>query len=166
MALPDIWKQGLGHVFAQGRFAGLFAGFLLLLALLYLTFANIFSPFTLSFNPDASLPEAFLIIIAASLASLGFTIAVYQAFVLRNLTQIEQANIFGGILGLFASVCVIYQPLWVAWWGLGGLAAFLLAHSIFIILASIAFMLFFIHIALREVGKCCALAQGKRKKRR
>jgi hypothetical protein len=146
---------------------------LLLLAILFPAYAvltDIFILQPISSNPNLKPFEASLILLAAFFASLGFTIASFQIYELKILSKKEAggmlgssagAGIGGSLLGIFASACTICQPVWLAWLGLGAASAFLVGYSIYIILASLAVLLFSIHLGLKAVVQGCAVRRRK-----
>lgn len=153
----EIWLQGFRLVFSQRKYVLLFALLILLLVPLYAVFTDIFVLYTMSFNPTLRLPEALFIVFAAILAALGFAIAAYQAFEQHALTHLSKAGVGGGVIGIFASACAVCQPAWLVWLGLGSVTAFLVDYSIYIVIVSIAVMLYSIHSAFKSVVKGCKI---------
>ena len=151
-------------VFSSRKYILLFAALLIIFVPLYALLTNMMVLSPLSANPDIRLPEAALILVAATLASLGFTIAAYQSFVQRSLSRFAEAGVWGGALGFLASACAVCQPVWVMWLGLGSLLAFLADYSIYILLASIALMLYSLNTAFHAVveGSKARAKKGKK----
>ncbi len=154
MAAVQVWGRGLRLVFSTRRYMLLFAVLLAIFIPLYALLTNMVILSPLSCNPDIRLPEAALILVAAILASLGFTIAAYQSFEQHSLSRFEEVGVWGGAIGFFASACAVCQPLWIAWLGLGSVTAFLADYSIYIVAASIALMLYALNSAFHAVVQC------------
>ncbi len=164
-----IWRSGLQLVFSKRKYKFAFAALIILLVPLYaaLTDIIILAP-QLAFNPSIKPLEAFLIFSVAILASLGFTIAAYQIFELHSISKksvggsILGAGAGGSILATFASACVVCQPIWLVWLGFGSASIFLVDFSIYIVLASLAILLYSVHTGLRSVvDRCKVKKTGK-----
>ena len=162
MAAVRVWGKRLRAVFSTRRYILLFAVLLVIIAPLYALLTNIVLLSPLSCNPDIRLPEAALIIFAAILASLGFTVAAYQAFEQHSLSRFAEAGVWGGAIGFFASACAVCQPIWVVWLGLGSVTAFLADYSIYIVAASILLMLYSLNSAFRTVVGGCRVRKRKK----
>lgn len=166
----ELWRTGFSLVFSKQKYSRLF---LLLFAILIPTYAiltDIVVLQTLSINPNLKPFEASLIILAAFFASLGFAVAAFQIYELKVLSKKEVggmlgssagAGLGGSFLGIFASACTICQPVWLVWFGLGAASAFLVDYSVYIILASLAILLFSIHLGLKAVVHGCRIRRKK-----
>lgn len=132
------------------------------LAPLYAVLTDIIILSPLSVNPSIKPLETALIMLTALLASLGFTIAAFQIFEFRAISRPVGASFVGAgasgsFLATFASACVVCQPIWLVWLGLGSTSVFLVDYSLYIILASIVVLLYSINIGLKAVVKGCRI---------
>jgi len=166
-ASMGVWKQGLQLVFSKQKYVWLF--FLLSAFLLpfysVLTDIVVLSP--LSINPNLKLFEVGLILFISIFAALGFTIAAFQ---LAELHAASRKSIGGSILGAgaggtvlatFASACTVCQPIWLFWLGLGSTSAFLVDYSAYVLLASLAILIYSVNAGLIAVVNGCAIKRRK-----
>lgn len=150
----------LRAVFSKPKYAALLVFFLVSLLPAYSILTNFVILDPLSVNPSVKPFSAALMLFTAALSALGFTIAAYQLIEFKMLSQGSKAGIGGTILSFFSSACPICQPVWLFWLGLGSAGAFLADFGIYVLLASIAILLFSIHLGLKAVGEGC---KSKRK---
>ena len=155
------WKEGLQLVFSKPKYCLLAATFFIILLPLYAVLTDIVILEPLSFNPNLKPLEAGLISLIAVLASLGFTIAAFQISEFRHVSKksvggsVLGAGAGGSILATFATTCIICQPIWLVWLGLGGASAFLIDYGLPIAIISIALLLYSINAGLRAVVEGC-----------
>ncbi|MEM2138344.1 MAG: hypothetical protein QW568_04615 [Candidatus Anstonellaceae archaeon] len=161
MKAIERWKQGAQLVFSEPKYRLLAAIFFLLLLPIYAILTDIVIISPLSVNPNIKLLEAFLIIMVAILASLGFTIAAYQLSMLHTVSKksvggsVLGAGAGGSVLATFATSCTICQPIWLVWLGFGGISAALVDYSLPIALFSIALLLFSINSGFKAIVEGC-----------
>lgn len=163
MRIIEHWKQGATLVFSDSKYRFLAAAFFMVLLPVYAILTDIILLQPFSINPNLKLAETVLITAVALLASLGFTLALYQ---LSNLHRVSKGSVGGGVLGAgaggsvlatFATSCTICQPVWLLWLGVGGAATFLVDYSLPIALASILLLLFSINSGFKSIVEGCKL---------
>jgi len=169
MARIENWKEGLALVFASGRYAALFLALVLVLLPAYAILTDIVDLSPLSLNPGIRPLETALVLCVALFASLGFTIAAFQIF---ELHAVSKKSVGGSVLGAgaggtalatFASACTVCQPIWLFWLGLGSATAFLSDYGIYILVASLAILLYSINAGLAAITNGCAVKPGKKR---
>lgn len=155
-------------MFSRGRYAALFAALFAILLPAYAVLTNILIIDPLSLNPTAKPLETSLIVAIGALASLGFTLAVFQ----MELHSVSKKSVGGSVLGagaggsalaVFASACTVCQPVWLFWLGLGSVTAFLADYGIYILAASMAILLYSIDAGLAAITHGCAAKPRKKR---
>ena len=169
MARIGNWKEGLALVAANQKYAALFVVLVLALTPAYAVLTDIIILSPLAFNPNLRLLETSLVICVSVLAALGFTIAAFQIFELHAISEksvggsVLGAGAGGTVLATFASACTVCQPIWLFWLGLGSATAFLADYGMYILLASMAILLYSIDAGLAAITRGCAV-KPKRKR--
>jgi hypothetical protein len=112
-------------------------------------------------NPNILPVEAGLVLLVAILASLGFTLGAFQVFELRTASRksiggsIIGAGAGGTVLAAFASACSVCQPVWLFWLGLGSATAFLADYGLYVLLASLAILVYSLNAGLTAIVCGC-----------
>lgn len=162
-------REGLALVFAKRKYAALFFALAAALLPAYAVLTDIVILSPLALNPNIRPLEAALVFCVGILAALGFTIAAFQLAEMRIASKKEigsglvGAGAGGTALATFASACTVCQPVWLFWLGLGSATAFLADYGAYILLASIALLLYSISTGLRAVAQGCRVKPGKRR---
>lgn len=168
MAL-DTWKQGFALVFAKQKYMLLFAALFAVLLPAYAVLTNIAITSPPSFNPYIKPVEAGMIFAISVLAALGFTLAAFQFFELHSVSRksvggsVLGAGAGGTVLATFASACSVCQPIWLFWLGIGSATAFLADYGAYMLLASIALLLYSIRTGLLGITRGCRMVRRERK---
>jgi len=170
MKAIERWQDGAQLVFSEPKYRLLAAIFFLILLPIYAVLTDIIILSPLSINPNLKPLEASLILIASFFASLGFTLATFQIYEFKVLSKKEAggmlgssagAGLGGSLLGIFTSACTICQPVWLVWLGLGSVSFFLTDYSIYIVLASLAVLIYSVHSGLCFVAEGCSVRRKK-----
>ncbi|MFA6489402.1 MAG: hypothetical protein WCT52_01865 [Candidatus Micrarchaeia archaeon] len=165
----ENWKEGLALVFANRKYSALFVVLFAVLTPVYAVLTDIVILSPLALNPGIRPLETALVFCVSVLASLGFTIAAFQIFEAHSISKkslggsVLGAGAGGTVLATFASACTVCQPIWLFWLGLGSATAFLADYGIYIMLASMAILLYSIDSGLAAITHGCAV-KPKRKR--
>ena len=163
----EYWKEGLALLFSRRKYAALFVLLFAILLPAYAVLTNILITNPLSLNPTIKPLETMLILTISVLAALGFTLGVFEL----ELHAVSRKSVGGSVLGagaggsalaVFASACTVCQPVWLFWFGLGSVTAFLADYGIYILAASLAILLYSINAGLRAIVRGCAVRPNRR----
>ena len=163
----EYWKEGLALLFSRRKYAALFVLLFLVLLPIYAVLTDILVISPLSLNPAIKPLETVLILAISVLAALGFTLGAFEL----ELHAVSRKSVGGSVLGagaggstlaVFASACTVCQPVWLFWFGLGSVTTFLADYGIYILLASMALLLYSINAGLCAVVRGCSVAKRKR----
>ncbi len=109
-------------------------------------------------NPKLNYLNLLLIFLIGILTSLVLSFTFYRLKKNWQMNSGEKTGFIGSLIGVFASVCPICQPIWLVWLGLGSASAFLIDYSTYIALASIALLLVSLHLACQSIyTKTCEI---------
>lgn len=138
--------------------AAIFFASLFSLGAVYAVLTDILILNPLGVNPKLDTLNAVLIAIIVFLTSLVLTLTFYRLKKNMRENAGEKTGIIAGILGAFATACPVCQPIWLVWLGLGNASIFLVDYATPIALASIALLLFSLHLAAQAVyRKTCEI---------
>lgn len=146
--------ENLKLVLSKKSFIILFFVLFFVLSFLYAILNNVFVLSLFSFNVELNFVQTILVFIISLLSSLTLTVLFYRFKQNKSLKVQDAPGFLGSILAFFTTSCIVCQPIWLIWLGLGSSTFFLIKLSIYLQVASILLLLVSLHLSLRSINGC------------
>lgn len=144
--------ENLAGVLSDGHYLKVLIFSALVLGAVLAVTSGFFVPASLDFNPLAEPLKVAIVAVIALLLALSITVLLERHD--KAKTSDKKITLVGAITAFFTTTCPFCQPVVLLWLGLGSATAFLVEYSIPISLASIAFLLVSLNLALKSEEVC------------